>query len=1290
MKRKILNILSILTLLVSSLTGLANVKVSAQEITGYGITANLVHVQKDGTVITLDNTNKQLDSGLLKYNAAFDFTNVRDIDEGDTLTLQLPAELKLAGAISFPVTNAAGSVVGHAVGNSNTNNSVIVTFTDFFSKVNEQRTMELTFDVRATDDSAQTIETTIPGTTTPVSYNTGVSVIPGVSYKYSYRSSDDPQKIHWVAIVNASQEPVRNLVIEDTLSEGQYFTDEDKANIRVLRKVVVAEDPIDSEREISERLTVDNHRRDVVFSETGFTYTAPDEYIQTLDGKDYGHPYYILYTTHIKDEAYATGNVLNNTITVKGSNGYNNPYTARYVVDSGTGIASAQKSDKVILETQKLVEGAGASLKADQFEFALYAADDLANPLQVKKNAADGKVTFDALTLKSEGQFNYVIKEVIPAEADRVEGYTYDEGQVDVLVDVTKDADNVYRGSAAYGEKTTFTNTYQALTDVSGTKTWKGDDAAKRPESVTVQLLADGVALAGQTTDTDAEGNYRFENLPKYNADGSEINYTVEELYVPFGYEVSYDETHRNITNTYKPSLVSVEGTKTWDDNDDQDGKRPESITVNLLADGKEVAEKTVTAEDDWKYSFTDLNEFKDELDVNGQPVAINYTVTEDTVEGYTTEINGYDITNTYAPGKTSVTVSKVWDDANNQDGKRPATISLQLTADGKASGEVVTLSEDNNWTYTWSDLDQKANKQDIVYAVEEAEVEGYKSKVSAIKDGQIVVTNTYNPETTAVEVSKTWDDAENQDGKRPASLEVALVKDGQITDQKLVLTAANNWSASFNNLPKFANGVEIAYSVAEVTVPEGYTASEPVLTEEGSWSLTNTYSPEVTNITGQKTWDDADNQDGKRPESITVNLLADGQEVAEQLVDAASGWTYAFENLPKFKDGQEIVYTITEDAVANYAVTQDGYNLTNSYTPGKTSVTVSKVWDDANNQDGLRPDKVTVQLYADDEKSGSEVTLSAENGWAYTWSDLALKAKGKDVAYTVKEVSEVEGYTSDVSGDQVTGFTITNRHKVAETAVSGQKTWEDKNDQDGKRPESITVNLLADGQEVAEKTVTAEDDWKYSFEGLPKFKDGQEIVYTITEDAVANYAVTQDGYNLTNSYTPGKTSVTVSKVWDDENDQDGLRPDSIEVQLYANGEKSGDVVVLSKDNNWTYIWNELDLKADKKEIVYSVSEISDVKGYQKTVSSVENGQAVIINHHVPTKPEGPGQTPPTSPSSTEDKKSSDKAPKLVKDIKKAIGKVLPSTGENSSILGFIGVGILALIAYYIIKRRKA
>ena len=51
-----------------------------------------------------------------------------------------------------------------------------------------------------------------------------------------------------------------------------------------------------------------------------------------------------------------------------------------------------------------------------------------------------------------------------------------------------------------------------------------------------------------------------------------------------------------------------------------------------------------------------------------------------------------------------------------------------------------------------------------------------------------------------------------------------------------------------------------------------------------------------------------------------------------------------------------------------------------NSYTPRKTSVTVTKRWDDANNQDGKRPNSIKVQLYADDEKEGDEVELTDRN----------------------------------------------------------------------------------------------------------------------------------------------------------------------------------------------------------------------------------------------------------------------------------------------------------------------
>ena len=58
-----------------------------------------------------------------------------------------------------------------------------------------------------------------------------------------------------------------------------------------------------------------------------------------------------------------------------------------------------------------------------------------------------------------------------------------------------------------------------------------------------------------------------------------------------------------------------------------------------------------------------------------------------------TEEANKTTITNTYTPGKTSVSVEKIWDDNDNQDGKRPDSIQLQLKANGVNKGEVITLS---------------------------------------------------------------------------------------------------------------------------------------------------------------------------------------------------------------------------------------------------------------------------------------------------------------------------------------------------------------------------------------------------------------------------------------------------------------------------------------------------------------------------------------------------------------------------------------------------------------------
>ena len=77
------------------------------------------------------------------------------------------------------------------------------------------------------------------------------------------------------------------------------------------------------------------------------------------------------------------------------------------------------------------------------------------------------------------------------------------------------------------------------------------------------------------------------------------------------------------------------------------------------------------------------------------------------------------------------------------------------------------------------------------------------------------------------------------------------------------------------------------------------------------------------------------------------------------------------------------------------------------------------------------------------------------------------------------------------MTGDAENGYTFTNSHTPETINIEGTKTWNDANDQDGKRPGNIKVNLLADGSVYATKTVTEAENWEYSFTNLPKYRDG-------------------------------------------------------------------------------------------------------------------------------------------------------------------------------------------------------
>lgn len=277
--------------------------------------------------------------------------------------------------------------------------------------------------------------------------------------------------------------------------------------------------------------------------------------------------------------------------------------------------------------------------------------------------------------------------------------------------------------------------------------------------------------------------------------------------------------------------------------------------------------------------------------------------------------------------------------------------------------------------------------------------------------------------------------------------------------------------------------------------------------------------------------------------------------------------------------------------------------------------------------------------------------------------------------SYTIKETNAPEGYElsteeikispDDFGTDKAVLKTVVNKKKEEpKINISGTKTWNNANNQDGKRPDKITVNLLADGKQVATKEVTEADEWKYDFKDLAKFKDGNEIVYTVTENQVTDYNTEIKGFDLTNSYTPGKTSVSVTKKWEDANNQDGKRPNSIQVQLLADGKKQGDVVKLNAANNWTTTWNDLTQKANGQDILYTIEEVP-VPGYTTTVDDKDKGNILLTNTYTPKTP-----TKTETPST--------------------LGKYLPKTGEQKTMwLTLSGLILLSAISMYIFCQNK-
>ncbi len=386
----------------------------------------------------------------------------------------------------------------------------------------------------------------------------------------------------------------------------------------------------------------------------------------------------------------------------------------------------------------------------------------------------------------------------------------------------------------------------------------------------------------------------------------------------------------------------------------------------------------------------------------------------------------------------------------------------------------------------------------------------------------------------------------------------VNLMANGELKDTVTLRSAEiqqdlSEWRHVFRNLPKYDDdGKEIEYSityhindnwlkyntVVSGNAQEGFVIKSVTsrdINVNKAWNMIivrispGTPSPASLDFLGLAldVMDDADISNGNEnaignvdaddesmkskreiPDSITVYLYADGVKIDSKKIFKADGWQGKFENVPQYADdGHTIDYTVKEDPIPGYIAEyrDDGIIINRSV----IDIPVKKKWI------GKRKDSVDITLYRtceteswDDygnlvkETINEEVAtaeLNAANNWKHTFKDvyefyLSENGQPSKYKYYVKE-TEIAGYDSVITGNQDDGFVITNENTVDKISIPVEKKWS------GDTLESVTVKLLANGEEVQAIELNQANSWKHIFANLHKYdNDNNEIKYTVKE----------------------------------------------------------------------------------------------------------------------------------------------------------------------------------------------
>lgn len=794
-----------------------------------------------------------------------------------------------------------------------------------------------------------------------------------------------------------------------------------------------------------------------------------------------------------------------------------------------------------------------------------------------------------------------------------IQNLTYDKGQ--------------YKATVNVGTTGTLTSSVSLVGPAGMTSSSNGNE-------YTISIPASSMGDAEQCQIT-AKANFNLSNTVTYICTDS------KSQNVAFFQKDNVKNTTKSATATVRIACGTVElsGEKTWKDDNNAEGKRPDSITIKLLQNGVVVDSKVVTAKDNWKWKFVG-HPLHDNHRVN-----YTYTVLENDVPYYSENVNGMNVTNTISE-LTEVTVTKQWKDNENSYNTRPEKIVVNLLANNKVV-KTQNITAKDGWEYKFTNLPKyDENGVKINYTVSEKDVKNYVTKI----DGTTIV----NTLTGKLDISgnKSWYDNNNAYNTRPNSIIVDLFANGKkVDDVEVSADKDGKWMFLFQNLRKYDdNGVLISYEIKEnESIGKDYES------KVNGTDLKNTLVGK-TEVSVKKTWNDNNDAYETRPDEITVNLLANDALLKTEKLNEANNWTHKFENLQKYDElGVKIKYTIQEVSIPemlqgkyvtniNLATdsTEDSikYNIVNTLTD-EIIVKGTKTWKDNNNGYETRPEFIVIRLQRYNGESWSnysveEVYPDANGKWTYSFAELPkYDYSGTKYEYRVQELpleETDEGYyiptypeTVETHEDITCDILNTLSGK---TELGGDKVWKDNNNAYNTRPNSIIVNLLANGEKVRELEVSEGEsgDWRFLFANLIKYDDeGVKIEYTIEENEVIDYVGKVEENTITNTLT-GKTEVSGIKIWHDSDNDYETRPDSITVKLLANGEEIKEKqVTAGEDGQWKFTFEDLDEYDDEGvKIVYTVDEVpvpryaTDIKG------------TTIINTLIHTKLEEYDETPKT------------------------------------------------------------